>query len=150
MANCCAAPSATFIIALYKPKGYVTTVCDPEGRPTVMDLLKGVEERVFPVGRLDYTSEGLLLLTNDGELMPQLTKAASHVAKTYMVKVSGAPTEEEIDKLRDGITCLRRPRARAPWEALIPAWSAAHAIRAHAAGESIWCASRTIPGTRSR
>ena len=59
MANCCAAQSATSISPSYKPKGHMTTVSDPEGRPTVMDLLKGVDERVFPVGRLDYMSEGL-------------------------------------------------------------------------------------------
>ncbi len=96
-------PERHVYIVLYKPKGYVTTVADPEGRPTVLDLLKGVEARVFPVGRLDYLSEGLLLLTNDGALMQQLTKTASHVAKTYQVKVSGTPTEDEIDKLRGGI-----------------------------------------------
>ena len=96
-------PERHVYIVLHKPKGYVTTVSDPEGRPTVLDLLTGVEARVFPVGRLDYASEGLLLLTNDGELMQQLTKAASHVPKTYQVKVSGTPTEEEIDKLRGGI-----------------------------------------------
>lgn len=96
-------PERHVYIALYKPKGYVTTVSDPEGRPVVLDLLKGVDARVFPVGRLDYASEGLLLLTNDGELMQQLTKTASHVPKTYQVKVSGAPTEEQIDKLRGGI-----------------------------------------------
>ena len=109
MANCCAAPSATSISRVYKPKGHMTTVSDPEGRPTVMDLLKGVEERVFPVGRLDYMSEGLLLLTNDGDLMAQLTRAGSHVAKTYMVKVSGKPAEEEIDKLRNGIMLPPEP-----------------------------------------
>jgi 23S rRNA pseudouridine2605 synthase len=74
-----------------------------------MDLLKGVEERVFPVGRLDYMSEGLLLLTNDGDLMAQLTRAGAHVAKTYMVKVSGKPGEEEIDKLRNGIMLPPEP-----------------------------------------
>src|SRR5579871_5389201 len=62
-------------LLLNKPKGYVTTVSDPEGRPTVMDLVKGRPERLFPVGRLDYASEGLLLLTNDGDLAQQLTKA---------------------------------------------------------------------------
>ena len=102
-------PERHVYIALYKPKGHMTTVSDPEGRPTVMDLLKGVDERVFPVGRLDYMSEGLLLLTNDGDLMAQLTKAGSHVAKTYMVKVSGKPSEEEIDKLRNGIMLPPEP-----------------------------------------
>jgi 23S rRNA pseudouridine2605 synthase len=102
-------PERHVYLALYKPKGYMTTVSDPEGRPTVMELLKGVDERVFPVGRLDYMSEGLLLLTNDGELMASLTNAGSKVAKTYMVKVSGKPTEEEIDKLRNGIMLPPEP-----------------------------------------
>lgn len=102
-------PERHVYLAIYKPKGYMTTVSDPEGRPTVMDLLKGVDERVFPVGRLDYMSEGLLLLTNDGELMAQLTRAGSHVAKTYMVKVSGKPTDENIDKLRNGIMLPPEP-----------------------------------------
>ncbi len=102
-------PERHVYLALYKPKGHMTTVSDPEGRPTVMDLLKGVEERVFPVGRLDYMSEGLLLLTNDGDLMAQLTRAGSHVAKTYMVKVAGKPAEEEIDKLRNGIMLPPEP-----------------------------------------
>ena len=76
-------------LLMNKPKGYVTTLRDPEGRPTVMDLLRGVGARVYPVGRLDYASEGLLLLTNDGELANRMMKAASHVPKTYMVKVAG-------------------------------------------------------------
>jgi 23S rRNA pseudouridine2605 synthase len=91
-------------LLLNKPKGYVTTVKDPENRPTVMDLLRGVRGRVYPVGRLDYASEGLLLLTNDGELANRLMKAASHVSKTYLVKVAGSPTEEAIAKLRAGVS----------------------------------------------
>ncbi len=91
-------------LLLNKPKGYVTTVNDPEKRPTVMDLVRGVKGRVYPVGRLDYASEGLLLLTNDGELANLLMKAASHVPKTYVVKVAGEPTEEAIAKLRGGIS----------------------------------------------
>src|SRR5262245_27632695 len=70
-----AAPQKHLYFLLNKPKGYVTTVSDPEGRPTVMDLLGEIPERVYPVGRLDYASEGLLLLTNDGELAHKLTKA---------------------------------------------------------------------------
>jgi 23S rRNA pseudouridine2605 synthase len=91
-------------LLLNKPKGYVTTMNDPEKRPTVMDLVRGVKGRVYPVGRLDYASEGLLLLTNDGELANLLMKAASHVSKTYVVKVAGTPTEEAIAKLRGGIS----------------------------------------------
>jgi 23S rRNA pseudouridine2605 synthase len=105
-------PQRNVYFVMNKPKGYVTTVSDPEGRPTVMDLIKRVGERVYPVGRLDYSSEGLLLLTNDGELANHLTRAASHVAKTYLVKVSGRPSEENIDKLRRGIRIHGRPRGK--------------------------------------
>jgi 23S rRNA pseudouridine2605 synthase len=90
-------------LLLNKPKGYVTTVSDPEGRPTVLDLLHGIKTRVYPVGRLDYLSEGLLLLTNDGALAQRLMHASSHVPKTYLVKVSGKPTEAQIAKLRAGM-----------------------------------------------
>jgi 23S rRNA pseudouridine2605 synthase len=90
-------------LLLNKPKGYVTTMSDPEKRPTVMDLMHGVKGRVYPVGRLDYASEGLLLMTNDGELAHSLMKAASHVPKTYVVKVAGTPKEEAIAKLRAGV-----------------------------------------------
>jgi 23S rRNA pseudouridine2605 synthase len=91
-------------LLLNKPKGYVTTMSDPEKRPTVMDLIRGVKGRVYPVGRLDYASEGLLLLTNDGALAHRLMKAASHVAKTYLVKVAGTPKEEALAKLRAGVS----------------------------------------------
>jgi 23S rRNA pseudouridine2605 synthase len=97
-------PQRQIYVLLNKPKGYVTTVSDPEGRPTVMSLLRGIKARVYPVGRLDYASEGLLLLTNDGELAQQLMKAASHVPKTYLVKVSGQPSEEALNKLRRGVS----------------------------------------------
>jgi len=91
-------------LLLNKPKGFVTTMSDPERRPTVMDLVRGVGSRVYPVGRLDYASEGLLLLTNDGDLAHRLMKAASHVAKTYVVKVSGKPAEEKLVRLRAGLS----------------------------------------------
>jgi 23S rRNA pseudouridine2605 synthase len=89
-----------------KPKGYVTTVSDPENRPTVMQIIqKGKRggERVFPVGRLDYASEGLQLLTNDGELANTLTRASSKVEKTYLVKVSGKPAESALEQIRSGM-----------------------------------------------
>lgn len=89
---------------LHKPKGYVTTVSDPEGRPTVMDLLGKIPARVYPVGRLDYGSEGLLLLTNDGDFAHKLTKAGEHMPKTYNVKISGRPNEKSLQRLRQGIT----------------------------------------------
>ena len=89
---------------LNKPLGYVTTVSDPEGRATVMELMKNCSERVYPVGRLDYNSEGLLLMTNDGALAQSLMKAGNHVPKTYQVKISGKPDEKTIAKLRAGVT----------------------------------------------
>jgi 23S rRNA pseudouridine2605 synthase len=97
------APQRHIYIALNKPKGCVTTVSDPEGRPTVMHLLRGVKERVFPVGRLDYNSEGLLLLTNDGEFAHRITAPASHMLKTYVVKANGPLTEEQEREFREGI-----------------------------------------------
>ena len=98
--------------AMNKPRGYVTTVSDPEGRPTVMALMQHVGERIYPVGRLDYASEGLLLLTNDGELANKLTQASSHVPKTYMVKISGRAAAQDIDKLRSGIKIGAQPGHR--------------------------------------
>jgi len=95
-------------IALNKPRGYVTTVSDPEGRPTVMDLVRGVKGRVYPVGRLDWASEGLLLLTNDGALANGLMKAASDVPKTYVVKVAGQPDTEKLEKLRRGVSIAEK------------------------------------------
>ncbi len=92
---------------LNKPKGYVTTVSDPEKRPTVMEFFAKTNERLYPVGRLDYLSEGLLLMTNDGELANLLTKAKSGVEKVYLVKVAGQPTEEELERLRGGVAIER-------------------------------------------
>jgi len=97
-------PERHAYLVMNKPKGYVTTVSDPEHRPTVMQLLRGIGARVYPVGRLDYASEGLLLLTNDGDLAHALMKAASHVPKTYVVKVAGNPSPEGLDKLRKGVS----------------------------------------------
>ena len=97
-------PERLVYLLVNKPKGYVTTVSDPEGRPTVMDLIGKRAERLYPVGRLDYASEGLLLMTNDGALALRLTKAASHVPKTYHVKVSGRPSEQSLQRLRKGMT----------------------------------------------
>jgi 23S rRNA pseudouridine2605 synthase len=92
---------------LNKPKGYVTTVSDPEGRPTVMGFFAKTSERLYPVGRLDFLSEGLLLVTNDGELANLLTKAGSGVEKTYLVKVAGQPSEEQMERLRAGVEIER-------------------------------------------
>ncbi len=88
---------------LNKPKGYITSASDPEGRPTVMEFFERTPVRVYPVGRLDYQSEGLLVMTNDGELANLLTKASSKVEKTYLVKIAGVPNEAALDQLRAGI-----------------------------------------------
>ncbi len=100
-------------IAFNKPDECVTTMSDPQGRRTVMDLIRGVHERVFPVGRLDYHSEGLLLLTNDGEFANRITSAASHVAKTYVVKVNGYLTQEQEFAFRAGVPLEGRKTAPA-------------------------------------
>lgn len=89
-------------ILLNKPRGYVCTAKDERGRKTVLDLVN-IPERVFPVGRLDLNSEGLLLLTNDGELMNALIHPKFKIDKTYRAKISGELTEEKLDKLRAGI-----------------------------------------------
>lgn len=89
-----------------KPKGVMTTMEDPEGRPCVADYLNRIEYRVFPVGRLDYDSEGLLLLTNDGDFAQRVTHPKHEVLKTYLVKVDGQPTEEQIRKLRMGVSII--------------------------------------------
>lgn len=96
-------PEPKAYLILYKPRGYVTTTSDPEGRPTIMELLERVKGRVFPVGRLDYDTEGLILCTNDGDLTHRLQHPSHEVPKTYFAKVEGVPTPEEITKLRKGI-----------------------------------------------
>jgi pseudouridine synthase len=90
-------------ILLYKPAGFVTTRSDPQRRPTVIDLLRGVRDYVYPVGRLDYDTEGLLLLTNDGDLAAMLTHPRHEVERTYEARVAGTPDEHAIDRLRKGI-----------------------------------------------
>ncbi len=97
------APKRQIYVALSKPNNTVTTVSDPEGRATVMDLLHGLKERVYPVGRLDYHSEGLLLLTNDGDLANAIMSAATHLPKTYVVKANGPLTKDQEQKFRDGV-----------------------------------------------
>lgn len=89
-------------ILMNKPKGYVTTVKDDQGRPTVLALLSGVTERVYPVGRLDFQSEGLLLMTNDGTMAQRLTSPDYHIPKVYLVKVHRVPTPELLDEMREG------------------------------------------------
>ncbi len=88
---------------LNKPKGYLSTAKDDRDRKTVIDLLQDIKQRVYPVGRLDNNTEGLLLLTNDGTLMNQLLHPKYEIYKTYVVKVDRRPEEEKLDKLRAGI-----------------------------------------------
>jgi 23S rRNA pseudouridine2605 synthase len=107
------APKTLVYIALNKPDSVVTTVSDPQNRKTVMDLLHRVKERVYPVGRLDYHSEGLLLLTNDGEMAKGLTSAATHVPKTYLVKVTGTLSAEHEQQFREGVPIEGRRTAPA-------------------------------------
>ena len=106
-------PEHLLYLALYKPDSVVSTASDPEGRTTVMDFLRGVKGRVYPVGRLDYHSEGLLLLTNDGEFANLITAAKNHVPKTYLVKSKGQLSEEAEEQFRTGIPISGRRTAPA-------------------------------------
>ncbi len=96
-------PFSPLYILLNKPKGVVTTLKDPHGRTTVRDLLKGIQRRVFPVGRLDYHTEGVLLLTNDGELAQRLLHPRYQLERTYQAKVKGVPSKAALQKIRTGL-----------------------------------------------
>lgn len=130
-------PKNLTYIALNKPKNCVTTVDDPEGRPTVMDHLKGVRERVYPVGRLDFASEGLLLLTNDGDFAYRITAASSHVPKTYLVKVNGNLTQDQENQFRAGIFLGGRRTAPA-------------GLKKVRSGENPWYEVRLIEGRQNQ
>jgi 23S rRNA pseudouridine2605 synthase len=104
-------PEPKVYIMLNKPKNVVTSLHDPEGRPTVKDFLKGVKYRVFPVGRLDYDSEGLLLLTNDGDFAHAVLHPSKKILKTYLVKVKGILEEDKIKKLKTGVKLVERMTA---------------------------------------
>ena len=97
------APKHIVYLALHKPQGYVTTLADPQERKTVVELLRGVKDRVYPVGRLDYNSEGLLLLTNDGEFANRVMAKSSGIVKTYAVKVNGRLSEAQEEQFRAGV-----------------------------------------------
>jgi 23S rRNA pseudouridine2605 synthase len=96
-------PKKLVYLALNKPDSVVTTLDDPEGRRTIVSLLKGVKERVYPVGRLDYHSEGLLLLTNDGDFANAAMQKRTKLVKTYVVKVNGPLAEDQERRFRDGV-----------------------------------------------
>jgi len=97
----------------HKPRNVVTSLHDPQGRPTVKDYLKGVKYRVFPVGRLDFDSEGMLFMTNDGDFAHAVLHPSKKISKTYLVKVKGVLEEENITKLRKGIKLKKRMTAPA-------------------------------------
>jgi 23S rRNA pseudouridine2605 synthase len=117
-----AGPEQPLYLMFNKPRGVVSTLSDPEGRPTVADFIRGARQRLYPVGRLDYHSEGLLLLTNDGELAHRVMHASSELPKTYWAKVAGRPEERQLEKLRAGIYLEGRRTAPAKIR-----WLAAHA-----------------------
>src|SRR5690554_2650661 len=96
-------PEQKIYLLFHKPKGVISSVSDPEGRKIVTDYLKGIKERVYPVGRLDYETEGLLLLTNDGEFVNLLTHPRHHVPKTYHAMVNGVPHGDVLERLKNGI-----------------------------------------------
>src|SRR5438477_6500167 len=100
-------------LLLNKPRGYVTTRSDPQKRRTVIDLLRGVRDYVYPVGRLDFDSEGLLLLTNDGDLAARLTHPRHGVARVYEARVLGVPDDHDIAVLSRGVTIDGRPTKQA-------------------------------------
>ena len=108
-----APPARPTYLAFHKPRGVVTTLSDPEGRPTVRDFLGGVRVRVYPVGRLDFDSEGLLLLTDDGALARDLMHPSSGVEKTYRAKVRGFPDPPTLDRLSRGVHLDGRRTGRA-------------------------------------
>lgn len=96
-------PGKRVYYAFNKPRGVMTSMSDPQGRPTVSQFFHGIRHRVFPVGRLDYDSEGLLLLTNDGDFAYSILHPSKKIPKTYLVKIKGVLEDEDIDKLRRGI-----------------------------------------------
>ena len=106
-------PHHLVYVALHKPKNCVTTMYDPEHRETVMDLVKGFKERIFPVGRLDYNSEGLLLLTNDGDFANAVTAAKNKVPKVYQAKTNRYLTEEQCEQFRSGVPLHGHKTAKA-------------------------------------
>ena len=109
--------SATRLVyyLLNKPRGYVTTMSDPQGRPLVTSLLKGVKERVFPVGRLDIDTSGALILTNDGDLTQKVLHPSNEINRTYLARVTGKPSETQLNSLRQGILL----ESRKTWPARI-------------------------------
>lgn len=130
-------PKNHVYLAFHKPKNVVTTVRDPQGRETVMSFFKGMRERIYPVGRLDYASEGLLLLTNDGDFANHLTAPASHVTKTYLVKANGTLSQEQEEQFRRGIPMHGKRTAPA-------------GLRLLRKGQNPWYEARLIEGRQNQ
>ena len=124
-------------LAMNKPHGVVTTLSDPQGRTTIVDMLKGVKERVYPVGRLDYNSEGLLLLTNDGDLAARVMAPRTHLEKTYVVKVNGRLTQAQEEQFRTGLPIQGRRTAPA-------------ALKLIKVGDNPWYEVRLIEGRQNQ
>ncbi len=99
-------PAHKVYILFHKPKNVVTTMDDPEGRPTIADYFERLPVRVFPVGRLDWDTEGMILLTNDGEFAQKVNHPSQEILKTYLVKVDGRPTDEHFERLRRGVSVV--------------------------------------------
>ncbi|WP_031500397.1 pseudouridine synthase, partial [Bryobacter aggregatus] len=118
-------PQNMVYLALHKPREVVTTMSDPQKRKTVADLIRGAKERVYPIGRLDYHSEGLLLFTNDGEFANRIMSKRTNIVKTYVVKATGALTEKQLEEFRNGVPLFGKKtkpagikalnRAENPW-----------------------------------
>jgi pseudouridine synthase len=134
-----ARPTQYVYLLLNKPVGYVSTVRDPQNRPTVISLVSEIKERVYPVGRLDYHSSGLIILTNDGELANFLMSRKSAIPRTYHVKLEGKPAPADIARLEGGIVldgrrtepCQIRPLGQAdkPWFAITLVEGRYHQVR---------------------
>jgi len=97
-------PPKKIYVILHKPFGYVSTLHDPEGRPIIRDLIKDIKERIYPVGRLDFDSSGLLILTNDGELAYRLMHPRFHIPRTYKVTIEGHLSNTSVERLKNGIS----------------------------------------------
>jgi pseudouridine synthase len=124
-------------ILLNKPKGYICTLSDPQGRPKVGDLIRGVSQKLYPVGRLDYASEGLLLLTNDGEFANLIASGGEHCPKTYLVKVRGNPSQDQLRKISQGFSL--------EGEAIAPCQ-----IKSLKEGENPWFSVRLMEGKNNQ
>jgi 23S rRNA pseudouridine2605 synthase len=136
-------------LMLYKPRGVVSTLSDPEGRPTVADFIRGSRLRLYPVGRLDYASEGLLLLTNDGELAHRILHARTRLPKVYVVKTGGRAEEPQLERLRRGISLDGRRTAPAEIRWLRRADAARYGI-ARPSDENPWLEVTLIEGRQNQ